>query len=48
MPFLAICTLQVVKIDVEDHNPPLLSQIVSFLETAAAFLEVWHVPFFIP
>ena len=24
----------------EDHNPPLLSQIVGFLETAADFLEV--------
>ena len=31
---------QVVKINVEDHNPPRLTQIVHFIETAAKFTEV--------
>ena len=32
--------MQVVKINVEDHNPPRLTQIIHFLELAAKFTEV--------
>ena len=33
-------SFQVVKISVEDHNPPRLPQIVHFIEKAASFTEV--------
>ena len=33
-------SFQVVKISVEDHNPPRLTQIVHFIEKAASFTEV--------